>query len=99
MHSHLLMFPWVRISMMVQHSGVVLPATGFWAPPFTVASRLVYPHNMEDKTPSLMLKQLSTARNTQKVSQLYSEEKREERKRGNQEEKREHQKRREQSSP
>ena len=29
-HSHLLMFPRVRSSMMVQHSGVVFPATGFW---------------------------------------------------------------------
>ena len=42
-----------------------------------------------------MVKQLSTARNTQRDSELYKEEKREERDRGDQEKKRKSQKGRE----
>jgi len=42
-----------------------------------------------------MVKQLSTARNTQRDSELYKEEKREERHRGDQEKKRKSQKGRE----
>ena len=56
------MFPEVRSFVMVQSSGVEPPASGFWSPPFTVASRL-QPHSTEDKTTRLMMKQLSTARN------------------------------------
>ena len=56
------MFLGVRSFVMVQSSGVEPPASGFWSPPFTVASRL-QPHSTEDKTTRLMMKQLSTARN------------------------------------
>ena len=42
----------------------------------TVALRLLHPYSTEDKTPRLMVKQLSTARNTQRDSQSYIEKKR-----------------------
>jgi len=44
--------------------------------PLTVASRLLHPHSTEEKTPRLMVKQLSTARNTQRDSQGYIEKRR-----------------------
>jgi len=47
-----------------------------FGPPLTVASRLLYPYSTEDKTPRLMVKQLSTARNTQRDSQSYIEKRR-----------------------
>ena len=84
--------------MIVQSSGVEPPASGFQSQPLTVASRLLCPYNAEDKTLRLMVKQLPTARNTQRDSQSYTEE-REEGDRGDQEEKRgSSQKRRRQSS-
>ena len=67
-------------------------------PSLTVASRLLHPYSTENKTLRLMVKQLSTARNTRRDSQLYREESREEEDRGNQEEKKESQKGREHSS-
>ena len=42
----------------------------------TVASRLLHPYSSEDKTPRLMVKQLYTARNTQRDSQSYMEKRR-----------------------
>ena len=54
----------------------------------TVASRLLHPYSTDDKAYRLMVKQFSTARDSQIVSQLHGEEKREERARGNWEEKR-----------
>ena len=63
----------------------------------TVASRLLHPYCTNDKTSRLMVKQFSTARDTQRGSQSYME-KREEGYRGDQEEKRGSQKGREQSS-
>ena len=84
--------------MIVQSSGVEPPASGFQSQPLTVASRLLCPHNSEDKTLRSMVKQLPTASNTQRDSQSYIE-KREEGDRGDQEEKRgSSQKRRRQSS-
>ena len=83
---------------MFQNSGVESPASGFWSP-LTVASRLLHLHSIEEKTPRLMLKLLSTARNTQRDSQLCKEGKREEEDRIDQEEKRKNQKRREKSIP
>jgi len=41
-----------------------------------VASRLLHSHGAEDKTPRLMVKQLSTVRNTQRDSQSYIENRR-----------------------
>ena len=39
----------------------------------TVASRLIHPHSTDDKTSRLMVKQFSTARDTQKGAQSYME--------------------------
>ena len=39
----------------------------------TVASRLLHPYSIDDKTSRLMVKQFSTARDTQKGSQSYTE--------------------------
>ena len=54
----------------------------------TVASRLLHPYSTEDKTPRLMVKQFSTARNTQRDPELYWKEKREGGDRGELEDKR-----------
>ena len=53
--------------------------------PLTVASRYLHPHSTDDKTSRLKVKQLFTARGTQRDSQSYIE-KREEGDRGDQEE-------------
>ena len=42
----------------------------------TVASKLLHLYKTEDKTPSLTVKQFSTARNTQRDSQSYVEKRR-----------------------
>ena len=42
----------------------------------TVASRRLHPYSTDDKTSRLMMKQFSTARDTQRVSQSYTEKKR-----------------------
>ena len=42
----------------------------------TVASRRLHPYSTDDKTSRLMMKQFSTARDTQRVSQSYMEKKR-----------------------
>ena len=78
MGSCLLMFPDVKNSIMAQSSGVECPASGFQSWPLTVVSRLLSPHSTEDKTPRLMVKQLSTAKNNQRDSKLCRQEKREE---------------------
>ena len=44
--------------------------------PLTVASRLLHPYIIEDKTPRLLVKQLSTARDTQRDSQSFIEKRR-----------------------
>ena len=44
--------------------------------PLTVASGLLHPYHTEDKTPRLMVKQFSAARNTQRDSQSYMEKRR-----------------------
>ena len=44
--------------------------------PLTVASRLLHPYIIEDKTPRLLVKQLSMARNTQRDSQSFTEKRR-----------------------
>ena len=52
-----------------------------------MASRFLHPYSTDDKTSRLMVKAFSIARDTQRVSQSYMEEKREEGDRGDQEEK------------
>jgi len=42
----------------------------------TVASRLLHPYNTDDKTSRLMVKRLSTLRDTQRGSQSYMEKRR-----------------------
>ena len=42
----------------------------------TVASRLLHPYRRDDKTSRLMVKQFSTARDTQRGSQSYVEKRR-----------------------
>ena len=64
----------------------------------TVSSRLLHPYSIDDKTSRLMVKQFSTARDTERSTELHEEEKREERDKGDQEEKRGNQKAREQSN-
>lgn len=68
-------FPGVRNSITVQSSGVEPPASGFQSQPLTVASRLLCPHNPEDKTLRLMVKQLPTDReHPKRFTELYREE-------------------------
>ena len=76
---------------MIQSSENEPLVSRLWPQPLTIASRLLCPHSKEDKTPRLMVEQLSIARNTQRDSQLYREEKREGEDSGDQEEKRESQ--------
>ena len=78
------MFPEVRSSVLVKDLELSLQPLGV-GPPLIVAPRLFCPHRTEDKYPRLMVKQLSTARNSQKDSQSYIE-KRKETDRGDQEE-------------
>ena len=47
-----------------------------------VTSRLLHPYSTDDKTSRLMVKQFSTARDTQRGSELHGDEKREERVKG-----------------
>ena len=63
----------------------------------TVASRLLHPYSTNAKRSRLIVKQSSTARDTERDPQLHREQKREEEDRGNQEEKRGSKKRREKS--
>ena len=73
--SPLLMFPGVRSSLIIQCLEVESPDSGFQSQSLTVATKLK-PYNKEDKFPRFMMKQLSTARNTQRDSQSYIENKR-----------------------
>ena len=65
MGSPLLMFPGVRSSLIIQCPEVESPASGFQFQSLTVATKLK-PYNTEDKFPRFMMKQLSTAWNTQR---------------------------------
>ena len=90
------MFPGIRSSLISQALELSLLPLAF-SPSLTVASLLLHPYGTDDKTSSLMVKQFSTMRYTQRDSQLHIEEKRQEGDRGDQKEKRESQKGREQS--
>ena len=45
-----------------------------FSPSLTVASRLLHPYSTDDKTSTLMVKQFSTVKNTQRDSELHREE-------------------------
>jgi len=47
-----------------------------FSPSLTVASPLLHPYSIKYKTPRLLVKQFSTAGNTQRDSQSYTEKKR-----------------------
>ena len=72
MSSCLLMFPGIRSSLMFSSFGVKPPASGFQSYS-TVVSRLLHPLSTDDITSRLMVKQFSTARDTQKGAQSYME--------------------------
>ena len=55
--------------------GIKPPASGFQLYS-TVALRLLHPYSTEDKTSRLMVRQFSTARDTQRGSQSYMEKRR-----------------------
>ena len=55
--------------------GVKPPASGF-SPSLTVASKLLHPYSTDNKTSRLMVKQFSTARDSQRDSQSYTEKRR-----------------------
>ena len=59
-----------------KESALSPPASGFWFQPFTVASRLLHPYSTDDKTSRLMVRRLSTVRDTQRGSQSYMEKRR-----------------------
>ena len=70
-----------------------------FGPCLTVASRLVHPHSIEDKTPRFIDETvLHSQKHPERFTELYREEKRKEGDRGDQKDKRESQKGREQSS-
>ena len=70
-----------------------------FGPCLTVASRLVHPHSIEDKTPRFIDETvLHSQKHPERFTELYREEKRKEGDRGDQKEKRESQMGREQSS-
>ena len=89
---------------MFSNFGVKSPPSDFWSFSY-ISSRLLHPYSTDDKTSRLMVKQFSTARDTQRDSQSYIEKRRgrreievEEGDRGDQEEKRGSQKGRDQSN-
>ena len=96
MSAYLLMFLGIRSSLMSSSFGVNPPALAF-SLILRVASNL-HPYSTDNKTSRLMVKQFSTARNTQRSSQLHGKEKREKGDRGDQEETRGSQNGRDQSS-
>ena len=77
--------------------GVKPPDSGFHLI-LRVASRLLHPHSTDGNTSRLMVRQFSTARDTDRFTELHGEEKREEVDRGDQEGKRESEKGSDQSS-
>ena len=75
MSSCQLMFPGVRSSLMFSRFGLKLPASGFPSY-FIVASRLLHQYSTTDKSSRLKMKSFSTVRDTQRVSQSYTEKRR-----------------------
>ena len=66
MSSCLLMFPGIRSSVMFSSLELSLLPLAF-SLILTVASRLLYPYNTDDKISMLMVKQFSTARDTREI--------------------------------
>ena len=75
MSSYLLMFPGVRSSLVFSGFGLKPPASGFRSI-LTVASRLLLPYTINDKTSRLVIKEFSTVRDTWKGPQSYMEKRR-----------------------
>ena len=90
----LLLFHGIRSSQVLELN--LLPLASSLS--FTVASRLLHPYSTDDKTFRLMVKRSSTARDTERFTELYGDQKRQEGDRRDQEEKRGNQTGREQSS-
>ena len=67
------MFLGLSSSLMFSSFGDILLA---FSPSLTVASRLLHPYSTDDKISRLMVKQFSTARNTQRDSQNYIQKRR-----------------------
>ena len=75
MNSCLLRFPGIRSSLMFSSFGVKPPASGFQS--YSYSSLKTSPSICrDDKTSRLMVKQFSTARDTQRGSQSYMEKRR-----------------------
>ena len=71
----LLMLPGIRSSLMFSSFGVKPSASGFQS--YSYHSLKAYqPYSTDDKTSRLMVKQFSTARDTQRGSQSYMEKRR-----------------------
>ena len=70
-----------------------------FGPCLSVASRLLHPHSIDDKTPRFTDETvLHSQKHPERFTELYREEKREERDRGDQEEKRRNKRGKDQSS-
>ena len=70
-----LIVPGVRSFLVFSSLGFKPPPLAFW-PILTVASRLLHPYSIDDKTSRLMVKRFSTVRDTQRGSQSYMEKRR-----------------------
>ena len=68
----LLMFPGIGSSLMFSSFGVKPPASGFQSYSYH-SLKTSHPYSTDDKTSRLMVKQFSTASDTQKGSQSYME--------------------------
>ena len=66
--------------------GIKTAASGFQSNSYS-SLKLLHPYSTDDKTSKLMVKRFSTARDTQRGSELHGEEKGEEGDKGDQEEK------------
>ena len=77
--------------------GIKTAASGFQSNSYS-SLKLLHPYSTDDKTSKLMVKRFSTARDTQRGSELHGEEKGEEGDKGDQEENRGYQKGREQAN-
>ena len=69
------MFTGIRNSLTFSSFGVK-PSPLAFSLMLTVASRLLHPYSTDDKIPKLMVKRVSTVRDTQRGSQRYMEKRR-----------------------
>ena len=75
MSSCLLIFPGIRSSLVFSSLDFSLLPLAF-SLPLTVASGLLHPYSTDDKTSRLIVKKLSTVRDTQRDSQSYMDKRR-----------------------